>query len=245
MATRPVQDYQAYDDLALARLVAARDPDAVRLVTQRNNQRLFRMAWGILKDRTEAQDAVQSAYLRAFVGIGKFEGRSTLATWLARIVINEALARNRSSQRQREQLRRRSVFVFDEYREKLMRGSMSGMAPDADLARQDIRTMLEKAIARLPTQFRMVFILREIEGLSVEETAATLDILPATVKTRYLRARRRLQQELAPELKATLSGTFPFAGADCAAMTERIVERLCARPIPRLRGRHGLIGPGH
>ena len=68
--------------------------------------------------------------------------------------------------------------------------------------------------------------LREVEGLSVEEAAEALDILPATVKTRHLRARRRLQDALAPDLKAALTGTFPFAGADCARMTERVLAAL-------------------
>ena len=76
----------------------------------------------------------------------------------------------------------------------------------------------------LPDDFRLVFVLREIEGLSVESTAEALGVLPATVKTRLLRARRRLQAALAPEVKTALTGSFPFAGADCAALTERVVE---------------------
>ena len=104
---------------------------------------------------------------------------------------------------------------------------MSGTAPDDELARSQVRKLMEAAIGRLPAPFRTVFVLREIEGLSVEETAEALGIVPATVKTRFLRARRRLQEELAPELKTVLSGTFPFAGADCARLTELVVERYC------------------
>ena len=223
--TRP--DYESLDDAALARLVAARDAEAVRLVTTRNNQRLFRAAWSILKDRSEAEDAVQSAYLRAFAAIGTYEGRASLSTWLTRIAINEALGRARSAQRRRAQLDAASVAVLDDYREKLMRGSIDGTAPDAELARTQMRGLLEQAIAALPDDFRLVFVLRDIEGLSVEETADSLGLVPATVKTRHLRARRRLQQALAPEVKAALTGTFPFAGPDCAAMTERVVAAWC------------------
>ncbi|MEA3064785.1 MAG: hypothetical protein QOJ27_1231 [Sphingomonadales bacterium] len=86
--------------------------------------------------------------------------------------------------------------------------------------------MLEQAIGRLPEPFRHVFVLREIEGLAVEEAAEALAIAPATVKTRHFRARRRLQEELAPELKTALAGTFPFAGADCEAMTERVLSAI-------------------
>ncbi len=230
MKTTLKPDYQRLSDRELAVLVAARDPGAVRLVTERNNQRLFRAAWSILRNRTEAEDAVQSAYLRAFAAIDTFEARSSLSTWLTRIVINEALGRKRAAGRRRKALDQNSVVVLDRYREKLMRGSIDETLPDGALARQQIRHMLEVAIGRLPPNFRLVFVLREVEGLSVEEAAETLGILPATVKTRHLRARRRLEEELAPELKSALAGTFPFAGADCAAMTERVLKAFCRPP---------------
>jgi RNA polymerase sigma-70 factor (ECF subfamily) len=218
-------DYESLDDAALARLIAARDADAVRLVTSRNNQRLFRAAWSILRNRDEAEDAVQSAYLSAFAAIHGFEGRSSLSTWLTRIVVNEALGRRRAARRRRAQLDS-SVTILDDYREKLMRGSISN-SPEAELARAELRRVMEAAIAQLPAAFRPVFILREIEGMSVEETAEALGLLPATVKTRHLRARRRLQQALAPELDAALAGSFEFAGADCQAITERVVAAFC------------------
>jgi RNA polymerase sigma-70 factor (ECF subfamily) len=224
MPAAPKIDYESLSDLDLARLIGARDSAAVRLVTQRNNQRLFRTAWSVLRNREEAEDSVQSAYLGAFRAIGAFEGRSSLSTWLTRITLNEALGRARSARRRRAGLDENSVVHLDDYREKLMRGSMTGTAPDAAVAREQMRALLEKAIGALPEPFRLVFVLREIEGLSVEEVAETLGVLPATVKTRDLRARRRLQEALAPELKAALSGTFPFAGADCERMTLRVLE---------------------
>lgn len=219
-------DLESLSDVDLAHRIAVGDRGAVRLVTTRNNQRLFRAAWSILKHRDEAEDAVQSAYLNAFAAIGDFAGRSSLSTWLTRIVINEALGRARAAKRRRERLDSESVVDLDDYREKLMRGSASEMAPDAALAREQLRALLERAIGDLPDVFRHVFVLREIEGLSVEETAEALAIVPATVKTRHLRARRRLQESLAPEVKAALTGTFPFAGADCARMTERVLAAL-------------------
>lgn len=227
MSTQTKLDYETLDDRALAGLVARRDPAAVRLVTGRNNRRLFRAAWSILRNRAGAEDAVQSAYLRAFAAIGEFEGRSSLSTWLTRICINEALGRRRAAKRRRKALDSGSVVMLDEYRDKLMRGSVS-IPPDAGHARAQLRSLLEQAIAELPDPFRTVFVLREVEGLSVEETAEALDLVPATVKTRHHRARQRLQQALAPEVKAALEGTFPFAGADCEAMTERVVAAFCA-----------------
>ena len=223
MSARPRRDLEGLDDVALAGLIAAGDSAAVRLLTERNNQRLFRAAWSILRNRAEAEDAVQSAWLKAFAAIRSYEGRSSLTTWLTRIAINEALGRQRAANRRRARLSTESVVQMDEYREKLMRGSASQSSPDSALAREQLRRLLEQAIAALPESFRTVFVLRDIEGLSVDDTAEALEILPATVKTRHLRARRRLQEALEPELSTALGGTFPFAGADCAAMTERVV----------------------
>ena len=106
-----------------------------------------------------------------------------------------------------------------------MRGS-EAEAPDASLAREQVRKLLEQAVAGLPDQFRTVFVMREVEGLTSEETAEILDIPVATVKTRLFRGRRRLKEILAPEVATVLSGTFPFAGADCAALTARVMARL-------------------
>lgn len=218
-------DYGAMTDAELARHCADRDRAAIRHVIAANNQRLFRAAWSILKSRPDAEDAVQAAYLSAFANIGSFEGRSALSTWLTRIVVNEALGRRRSGERRRRQLEQEGVAVLDDYREALMRGS-EAETPDVAVARRQIRKLIEKAVAELPDSFRTVFVMREVEGLSGEETAEILGIPQATVKTRLFRSRRRLQEMLAPELATVLSGTFPFAGGDCAALTERVLTQL-------------------
>jgi RNA polymerase sigma-70 factor, ECF subfamily len=227
MATRTsiAIDYRSLSDLELAQLCAKRDRGAIAHVITSNNQRLFRTAWSILKNRAEAEEAVQAAYLSAFASIGSFEGRSALSTWLTRIVANEALGRRRAEQRRRRHLEQEGVAVMDAYRENLMRGSEAA-APDVTVAREQIRKLLEKAVGELPETFRTVFVLREVEGLSSEETSAILDVPVATVKTRLFRARRRLQEMLAPEMSTLLTGTFPFAGNDCAALTERVLQEL-------------------
>ncbi|MEO6215188.1 MAG: sigma factor, partial [Sphingomonas sp.] len=143
-------DISGLSDLDLAQRIGARDPAAVRLMTERNNQRLFRTAWSILGNRTEAEDAVQSGYSRAFAAIGTFAGRSSLSTWLTRIVINEALGRERSARRRRALLDAESVTDLDDYREKLMNGSIDRNGPDAALALKQMRGMLEAAIEGLP-----------------------------------------------------------------------------------------------
>lgn len=226
MGAEKKTNFDDLDDLELASRFAARDPAAVRIITTRNSQRLFRAAWSILKDRAEAEDAVQNTYLRAFSAIDTFEGRASLSTWLMRIVINEALAVRRSASRRDVHFGQDSVVMMDEYREKLMRGSIEQCEPDRSAGRKQIREVLEDVIAQLPEPFRIVFVLRGIEQLSVAETAEALGIPPATVKTRFMRARRRLQRELQPEIKEALKGTFPFAGARCAAMTQRVLTAL-------------------
>jgi RNA polymerase sigma-70 factor (ECF subfamily) len=226
MLKQTKRDYATLSDGELASRIAARDIAAVRLVTVRNNQRLFRTAWSILKDRSEAEEAVQDGYLKAFDAVGTFAGRSSLSTWLARIVINEALSRRTRVQKRSRLLKQESIVVLEEYREKLMAGSVT-QSPEKILMRRQISRLLEMAIARLPDTFRPVFVLREIEGLSVEDTAAALQIPEETVKTRLFRARRRLQKELDPELCDALSETFPFAGADCEALTKRVITNFC------------------
>lgn len=221
-------DYAKLSDVALAELCLARDVGAVRLVTTANNQRLFRAAWSILKHREEAEEAVQSTYLKAFTGAAQFGGHSSLSTWLTRIVINEALGRLRAMRHRRVHLGEEGVAMLDDYRDKLMQGSQPA-TPDAAYAREQLRRLIERAVADLPDSFRTVFVLRDVEGLSIDETAEALGLVPSTVKTRLLRARRKLQDALAPDVKSALDGSFPFAGADCEAMTKRVLVILQIR----------------
>jgi RNA polymerase sigma-70 factor, ECF subfamily len=218
-------DYETLTDVELARRIIERDTFAVRTVTRRNNQRLYRTAWSVLKNRADAEEAVQEGYLRAFAAIGRFTGASSLST-STRIVLNEALGRRRAAQRKRRLLREQSIAVIDDYRENLMGGSATSSSPEADAARGQVAKLLEQAIADLPEPFRIVFMLRAVDGLSVEETAEVLQIPEQTVKTRLLRARRRLQVALAPSLQDALRGAFPFAGKDCEALTQRVLARL-------------------
>ena len=112
-------------------------------------------------------------------------------------------------------------------REKAMTNPDAVHSPDADALRQTTK-LLEAAIAKLPERFRVVFMLREVEGLSAEETAEALQITRETVKTRLARARRELQQELDSKLRNALQDTFTFAGSDCDALTQRVLAMFIA-----------------
>jgi RNA polymerase sigma-70 factor (ECF subfamily) len=228
MSARLALDYAGMPDVELARCCAGGDAEAVRHLVTANNQRLFRTAWSILKNRHEAEDVLQSSYANALAGIGRFEGRSSLTTWLTRITINEALGRKRVHERRRRHLETEGVQVLENYREQLARGSQAP-SPEAEAAREQLRSILERAVGDLSENFRTVFVLHEIEGVPVEDAAEVLGIPIGTVKTRLMRARRKLQQALAPEVHTALMGTFPFAGADCARMTERVVADFVKR----------------
>ena len=228
-------DHDRLSDIELARLVVLRDPTAIRTITRRNNQRLYRAAWSVLKNHAEAEDAVQDAYLKAFAGMTSFAGASSLSTWLTRIVINEALERKRTAERRESLWRKESIVDIDEYRERLMAGSETPRSPEAETMRSQIGRLLKRAVANLPEALRPVFMLREIEGLSVEETAEVLQIPTGTVKTRLLRSRHRLQRELDPEIREALHGTFPFAGRDCEALTSRVLAKFLSLPASKQR----------
>ncbi len=219
-------DYAALTDGELAARIIARDAGAVRFLLTRNNQRLFRTAWSILGDRAEAEEAVQDAYLKAIAALPGFRAEAKLSTWLTRIVVNEALERRRRAMRRHNELERQGVSFIESYREALMRGSQSPQSPEQAVMRAELGKLLEGAIGRLPAVFRPAFVLREIEGLSVAETAEALGLAEATVRTRIHRARLRLQADLALELAGVRAATLPFAGADCQAMTERVLAKL-------------------
>lgn len=217
------RDYEHLSDLELAQAACAGEPQAIRVITTRNNQRLFRAAWSVLHNRSDAEEAVQDAYVKAFSAPG-FEGRSSLATWLTRIVLNAALQRKRAGEARKRSLSQADITQIDDYREKLM--SVSFRSPEFQMLRAELAKALEAAIARLPEDFRTVLVLRDIEDLSVEETAEALDLIAATVKTRHLRARRRLRQEIDADFRAVLSETLRFDGANCEAMTARAIAAL-------------------
>lgn len=211
----------AASDAALANLAVLGDAEAFRVIMQRNNRPLFRIARSILRDDAEAEDVVQEAYVRAYAGLQHFRAESSISTWLTRIVLNEALARLKS--------RKRTVECSaDETMAQIIRFPGTDPSPDPEMyaAQRQIRRVLESAIDGLPGPFRLAFVLREIEGLSLEEIACQLSIPVPTVKTRLFRARRLLRQALSTEMHAALKGAFPFDGARCARLTEAVLQRL-------------------
>jgi RNA polymerase sigma-70 factor, ECF subfamily len=218
--------YHQVDDDQLVALVRTGEPAAFRAIMQRHNRRLYRVARGVLGDDSEAEDVVQETYLKAFQGLASFRGESSLPTWLTRIAINEALGRKR---KRRPMIDLRNLDLIDEQGEArvlIFPGVRAGANPEAEASRAEVRRLLEGAIDDLPESFRIVFVMREIEQMSVEETASQLDILPETVKTRLHRARRLLREALQESLGSVLQDTYAFDGARCERMTQAVLRQL-------------------
>lgn len=186
---------------------------------RRYNQRLYRVARAILGDDAEAEDVMQQAYVNAYLNLGQFARRAKFSTWLTKIAVYEALARVRR--------RRRAAIdplpVTDEGEDML-----PSEAPDAEhrvYARQ-MQGFVESAIEAMPEVYRTTFVLREIEGLSVSEVAACLDISTDTVKTRVHRARARLREELCRRAGASAAEVFPFHLSRCDRVVAAVMSRL-------------------
>ena len=218
-ATRPETAESHSADLVLVHRALAREADAFRAIIKTHNQRLYRIARGILRNDAEAEDVVQEAYVRAFANLAAFRGDASLAPWLSRIVINEALGRLRQ--------RRRTVAMPANPEARIIRFPLNPSDdPERTMAQRQILALVERATDSLPDIYRMVFVARVIEGLSMEETADLLDLRPETVKTRLHRARSLLRKALDDEIGPVLLDAFPFAGRRCERLTKAVMGRL-------------------
>ena len=210
-------------DTELVRRALSRDETAVRAIMQANNRRLYRLARGILRNDSEAEDVVQEAYVRAFTHLESFRGDSSLSTWLSRIAMNEALGRLR---------RRRPAVELDALPQgaleaEIIQFPLSAAAdPEKSMAQREIQAVVEHAIDELPEAFRLVFITRVIEGMNVEETAEILSLKPETVKSRLHRARNMLRDNVERKIGPVVMEAFPFAGKRCERLTDAVLKRL-------------------
>ena len=207
----------------LAARAAHGDSAAFEALMRRYNRMLFRTARAILRDDAEAEDALQEAYLQAYRSLGSFRAEAKLSTWLARIAANEALMRLRKQTRRADIVPMQSADASEV--EQVME-SETDNAPDTSAARGEMRHLLEAQIDALPEAYRTVFMLRAVEELSAEETAAVLDIPPATVRTRLFRARSLLREALAQKIDLACEDAFSFAGERCDRVVVNVLARL-------------------
>jgi RNA polymerase sigma-70 factor (ECF subfamily) len=213
-------------DTEIARRVAAGDRDAFELLMRRYNQTLYRTARSILKDDAEAEDAVQDAYMLAYRAIGAFRGDAKLSTWLIRIVVNEAIARSRKRSRRAEIIQLSGEPEADANGGEENMDEATTEQPEHAAVRAQTRRLLETKIDALPEVFRTVFVLRALEELTVDETAASLGIPAATVRTRFFRAKGLLREALAREIDFAYGDAFAFAGSRCDRIVAGVLARL-------------------
>ena len=191
---------------------------------RRFNGRLFRVARAILKDDAEAEDALQDAYLEAYRHLGDFRGDAQLSTWLTRIVVTQALMRLR------KQKRFRAIVPIAERDGSRAEGrdvaDARAESPGDATFRAEVRKIIERRIDQLPLNFRTVFVMREIEDLSVQETAACLSIPEATVRTRLFRARALMRDALARDMDMAAADAFAFAGGRCDRIVANVLRNI-------------------
>jgi RNA polymerase sigma-70 factor (ECF subfamily) len=211
-------------DDRLVELVRAKDLNAFEALMRRHNRRLFRVARGVLRDNAAAEDAVQETYLRAFTRLDSYQPTGKFGAWLMRVALNEALM-----MRRRE---RGDTVSLDEMNADVALPAKAGAA-EVPTSEQFVeaayaRAVLEHAIDALPENFRMVFVLRVVEGLDVRETAECLELNPTTVRTRLFRAQRQLRGELVKRLRGESTEIFDFGAERCDRVVDRVFERLPA-----------------
>lgn len=211
------------DDVTIARRVAGGDHVAFERLMRLNNRRLYRLARAVLRDPAEADDALQDAYLCAYRSLHQFRGEAALSTWLSRLVLNECTGRLRRNNRRQNVI----PMVSSTNRPDVdtVPGKESDL-PDQAIGRAQIRDLLERKLDELPEPFRLVFVMRSVEEVSVQDTAQILDIPEDTVRSRHFRARSLLREALAQEIDLAERDVFEFGGRHCDGVIARVLARL-------------------
>lgn len=201
------------DETAVARVLAG-ERELFEIIMRRHNQRLYRLTRSILRNAAEAEDVVQDAYVRAYTHLGQYTGEAKFSTWLTRIAVNEGLRR----------LRRRGRF--DDIQQVAATVPIAEEGPDRLASDREVCRLMEAAIESLPSAYRSVVMLRDVEGLNTAETADCLGIPTATVKTRLHRGHALLRQALGSTLGATPSELFAFGFSRCDRLVRLVLQRI-------------------
>jgi RNA polymerase sigma-70 factor (ECF subfamily) len=207
------------DDEIVAR-VRAGEHALFEILMRRHNRKVFRAVRAVLRSDDEAEDVMQHAYLRAFEHLAEYQGRARFSTWLTRIAIYESFARLR---------RQKRVGQLDEATAKSEAMADQRATPEQRVSDAELRVITEAAIDALPDDFRVVFVLRAVEQMSVADVADSLAIPEDTVKTRYFRARERLRKSILERLDEATPAAFDFLGPRCDRIVARVLPLLAAR----------------
>ncbi len=208
-------------DAELVERLRGGEPHLFELLMRRHNQRLYRTARAVVHDDAEAEDVVQEAWVKAFAALASFAGRASLSTWLIKITLHEAFARQR---------RRRRFMPLDGEgpmdQEHGVSAAPAMQSPENRAGASELRAMLTGAIDALPEPQRLVFVLREVESLSTQETSEALGISAENVKVRLHRARTALRSEIERRVGGEVRSLYGFAGARCDRIVAAVLARL-------------------
>jgi RNA polymerase sigma-70 factor (ECF subfamily) len=214
----------ALTDAEVVHRVRSGDQALFEVLMRRHNQRVYRVARAVLKDEADVEDVMQQAYINAFTHLGQFEERSQFSTWLTRIVLHEAFNRRRKAQRS-ETLGAAASHLDDDRGDFMDRFESPTADPERQAYAGELTRVLEAAVDSLPETYRMVFMLRDVEGLSTNETGEGLGLGPEAVKTRLHRARAMIRRAVTAQIGEVAPGTFQFQAPRC----DRVVAAVLAR----------------
>jgi RNA polymerase sigma-70 factor, ECF subfamily len=211
---------EAWTDEEVVSRVRGGDTVLYEIIMRRYNQRLYRVARAILRDDAEAEDVMQDAYVRAYQHLDQFAGRALFSTWLTRIAVHEALSRLR--------LRNRNQQLDDTGQDGEISMNIVETSPDPEqsASRAELSQLLEEALLDLPEQYRTVVMLRDVEGMSTEETATALDLTEDNVKIRLHRGRAMARGWIVERVGAKAKNAFPFMGVRCDRVVPSVLARL-------------------
>jgi RNA polymerase sigma-70 factor, ECF subfamily len=211
---------ETWTDQQVIDRVLAGDIALYEIIMRRYNQRLYRVARSILRDDAEAEDVMQDAYVSAYKHLDQFAGHSAFSTWLTRIAVHEALRRLPG---------RRRTIPMDEINldgEDAMSPVETSPDPEQTASHTELARLLADAVLELPTQYRSVIMLRDIEEMSTADTAAALDLTEENVKVRLHRGHAMMRDRLSARVGAQGKHAFPFMGERCDRVVTRVFARL-------------------
>lgn len=222
METR-LQPAEALTDEAVVKRVLEGQGALFEVLMRRHNQKVYRTVRAVLRDDAEAEDVMQHAYVAAWTQLARFQGASSFSTWLVRIALNEALAR----------LRKRGRFVElvdpDDEAEAPMKHDE--FDPEKAASANELGRVLESLIEELPTHFRTVFVLREVEGMSTHEVAQALELSEDNVKARLHRAKVALRNQVTNRLGSAAVAVWRFEAPRCDVVVRDVMSRLGSKPL--------------
>ena len=208
------------DEEVVARVLAG-ETGMFEVVMRRHNQRLYSVARAILRNDGEAEDVMQDAYVRAYEHLNQFAGRAKFSTWLTRIAVHEALARQRRGNRYQE-----LEPMSEREGDPMDRFASLTPNPEQQASNSEIRRLLEEAVDNLPDSYRTVFMLRDIEEMSTTDAADVLEITEENVKVRLHRARALLRKSLYARAGMQKNEAFNFHVTRCDRVVKNVFERI-------------------